>query len=206
VPLELAVQRGTEATTIRPPLLHRFHDHFGVRAGLAAMSRLVVLVESIRAPEALVTAVARVFTRAVVELLLVSLPIELALEGLVTRRTPKLGIGRGIGRRGNGTAHRRRRETAVVARAARYRGYGRSTLGRGLERSIHVIIKVLYCGGCFGAVSAGCHRTSAMGNVLTIRRYMLLMLLLGVLFQQSQQISSTQPGLLQGLEVLSCLR
>lgn len=142
--LELAVQRRAEPAAVCPPLPHRPHDHFGMWACLTAMGRLVVLVEGIGAPEALVTAIARVFARAVVELLLVPLPVELALERLITRRAPELGLARRVRREGDRTAHRVRREAAVTARAARYCRYGRSILRRRLEGGIHVVIaKVL---------------------------------------------------------------
>lgn len=120
VSLELAVQRRAEPATISPPLPHRPHHHLRVRARLTTMSGLVVLIECVGAPEALVTAVAGVFARAVVEFFLVSLPIELALEGLIAGSAPELGLARGVRRGGDGAARRRRREAAIAARTARY--------------------------------------------------------------------------------------
>jgi hypothetical protein len=80
------------------------------------MGGFVVLVEGVGAPEALVTAIARIFARTVVKLLLVSLPVKLALKRLVAGRAPKLGLVRGGARRRDGTAYRGRREVAVAAR------------------------------------------------------------------------------------------
>lgn len=88
--LELAVQGGAEAAAPGPPLPQVLDDGLGVRARLAPVGGLVVLVERVGAPEALVAVRARVLSRSLVELLLVPLPVELPLEGLVTGRAPEL--------------------------------------------------------------------------------------------------------------------
>ena len=170
MPLELAVQRRTESTPIRPPLPHGLHDHLSMRARLAAVSRLMVLVEGVGAPEALVTAIAGILARAVVELFLVSLPIEFALECLIARRAPELGIARGIRRGRNGAAHGGRREAAVAARTTRYRGDRRSVLGRRPERGAEVLIaEVLHGRGCwFNVVNARAMAINGHGKARTI--------------------------------------
>ncbi len=207
VPLKLAVQRGTESAAVCPSLPHRLHDHLGVRARLATVGGLVMLIKGVGAPEALVAAVAGVFARAVVELFLVPLPIKLALECLVARCAPELGLARGVRRGGDGTAHRRGREAAVAARAAGHCRHGRSVLRRRPERGIEVVIaKVLQGRGWFDTVNAsaiviigdgesrtigchgcyGCHVLLLVLLLLMLLMWvLLLLLLLGFFLQQS---------------------
>lgn len=104
VSLELAVQCRAEAATISPSLSHRPHHHLRVWACLTTMSGFVVLIERVGTPKTLVAAVTGVFARAVVEFLLVSLPIELALEGLIAGSAPELGLARGVRHGGDGAA------------------------------------------------------------------------------------------------------
>lgn len=82
--LKLGVHGGAEAASPSPSLPHVLDHAVRVRTRPAAMGRLVVLVESIGAPKALVTVGARVLPPSLVKLLLVPLPIEFALECLVT--------------------------------------------------------------------------------------------------------------------------
>ena len=137
--LQLAVHSGAEAATPSPPLHHVLDDGVRVRARLAAVGRLVVLVEGVGAPEALVAVGARVLAPALVELLLVPFPVELALERLVARRAPVAGLGhdrrraaaKGPADGRHGALARGIGEDRVVAGAGRgRRGDGRSDLVR----------------------------------------------------------------------------
>lgn len=128
--LELTVHGGTESASPGPPLHHVLDDGIGVRASLAAMGGLVVLVESVRTPEALVAVGARVFPPSLVELLFVSFPVKLALESLVAGGAPVAGFrddrGRGAPSKwsangGNGAFAGCIRQYAIVARACRGR-------------------------------------------------------------------------------------
>jgi hypothetical protein len=81
--LEFAVHGGTEPTTPRPPLHHVLDDGIGMRTCPTPVCRLVVLVEGVGTPETLVAIGAGILAPSFVKLLLVSLPVEFTLEGLV---------------------------------------------------------------------------------------------------------------------------
>ena len=90
--LKLAVQRGAETTAPSLSLLHVLDYSVSVWASLAAMGRLVVLIEGVGSPKALVAVGARVFAPSLMEFFLVAFPVEFALECLVARRAPELAI------------------------------------------------------------------------------------------------------------------
>lgn len=81
--LELPVQRGAEPASPCLPLLRILDDRLGVRTCLAPVGALVMLVERIGSPEALVTVRTRIFPPPLVEFLQVPLPIEFPLECLL---------------------------------------------------------------------------------------------------------------------------
>lgn len=82
--LELGVHGSAEPASPCPPLPHVLD--YAIRMGTrpAAVGRLVVLVKGVGPPKTLVAVRARVFPPSLVKLLLVPLPVELALERLVT--------------------------------------------------------------------------------------------------------------------------
>lgn len=84
------MQGGAEATGPVFALAQEFDDLLGVRAGGAAVALLVVLIERVASPEAPIAAGfgARVLPPALVEFVLVALPVILALEACLARRTP----------------------------------------------------------------------------------------------------------------------
>lgn len=90
VPFPRRVKRSAEAARPVLPLPQIFHNLFRVRAGLAAVGRLVVLVERVGAPETPVAPRfrARILLPPLVELLLVALPIVLPLEPGFAGRAP----------------------------------------------------------------------------------------------------------------------
>lgn len=112
--LELAVHRGAKAASPCLSLPKMFHDGIGMGAGLTAVGRLVVLIHRVRPPEALVTVRAGVFSRSLVEFLLVSLPVELPLECLIAGCAPKFCIGGWGRRRRYGASSRGRGKYAVA--------------------------------------------------------------------------------------------
>ena len=92
--LELPVQRSTEPAAPCLSLLRVPHHTFGMRACLAPVGALVVLIKRVGSPEALVAVGTRVFSPSLVKLLQVPLPVELSLECLIARGAPEFAIGR----------------------------------------------------------------------------------------------------------------
>ena len=88
IPVPGSHKRTAETTApTRPPL--RIPNHLlGVRAGRASMCVLVVLVEGVGAPEDAVAVRAWVALVSLVEFVLMSLPVELALETDVAECAP----------------------------------------------------------------------------------------------------------------------
>lgn len=80
VPVHGRQERGAEAARPRALLTRVLDDFVGVRARLAVVPRLVVLVECVCAPEDPVAVWARILLVPFVELVLVPLPVKLALE------------------------------------------------------------------------------------------------------------------------------
>lgn len=90
--LEFGVHSGAKPASPGSSFSHVLDHAIGVRTRFAPVCGFVMLVERVRTPEALVTIGAWVFPPPLVKLLLVPLPIELALERLVTRSTPVFGL------------------------------------------------------------------------------------------------------------------
>lgn len=122
------VEGGAEAA--RPVLaLSEELDHlFGVRASLASVALLVMLVERVGSPEAAVTSRfgTRILAPALVKLILVALPVVLALEAGLTRGAPiNVGLTSCADRgthgaesvQGAGRGNRERRLRSVASRS-----------------------------------------------------------------------------------------
>lgn len=131
------------AEAARPVLaLSEELDHlFSVRASLASVALLVMLVERVGSPEAAVTSRlgTRILAPALVKLILVALPVVLALEAGLTRGAP-INVGltscadRGTHRtesvQGAGRGNRKRRLRSVASRSGLPRHRGLSRVGR----------------------------------------------------------------------------
>lgn len=91
--VEVAVSAGEESSTEpagpRSFPLRVLDDALGVRAGGTAVGVLVVLIEGVGAPEDAVAVGAWIPLVPFVELVLVSLPVELALESHVAKGAPE---------------------------------------------------------------------------------------------------------------------
>lgn len=90
--LEFGVHGGTEAAPPSSSLPHVFDNSIGMGTCFAPMRRFVMLIKGVWSPEALITIWAWIFPPSLMELLLVPLPVEFALERLVTRCAPILGL------------------------------------------------------------------------------------------------------------------
>lgn len=95
IPIPGAHKRAAESARPPRPPLRVPHHLLGVRARRAPVGVLVVLVEGVGAPEDAVAVRARIALVALVELVLVPLPVELALETDITKSAPVRALGLG---------------------------------------------------------------------------------------------------------------